>query len=226
MSEHIATADLKLDQMTVNLKSTTELPNNLLTMQPEISETATTITSSIMSVTATDEPVVTTAESIKSADSQQSSAVLTDIIAGAISDHSMNITQINIDNRISESSIIESITTTSTQESMVSMQDTPVATKERKRRIIIDDDDESPTFNPLNRGIKRMRGRGRGSRGRGLLRKKMHLIQSPEKSIDANVFTSPEGIVSLFTFILYLIPLFCKVHENIISVSVVIGFVL
>lgn len=38
--------------------------------------------------------------------------------------------------------------------------------KERKRRIRIDDDDESPTFNPLARGIRRSRGRGgRGSRG-------------------------------------------------------------
>lgn len=71
--------------------------------------------------------------------------------------------------------------------------------KERKRRIVIDDDDESPTFNPLARGNKKMRGKGRANRGRGGLLKnqrKINLLSSPEKSRDSNVFTSPEGIVS------------------------------
>lgn len=194
MSQPNAQAEVKLDQTTADLISSTELPNNLLSMQQEISDTATTITSCTTSVTAIDEPAITTAESVTPPDLQQS-AVLTNTTVETIS-QSMNITQINIDNRISESSITESITTTSTQESLTSTQDTPVVTKERKRRIVIDDDDESPTFNPLNRGIKRMRGRGRGSRGRGSLQRKMHLMQSPEKSVDATVFTSPEGIVS------------------------------
>lgn len=96
------------------------------------------------------------------------------------------------------------------------VSNTPSYAKERKRRIVIDDDDESPTFNPLNRGMKRIRGRGRRGRS-GLTRlnqRKMHL--SPEKGAnslpatpslatatpaaaqddDSNLFTSPEGIVS------------------------------
>lgn len=66
---------------------------------------------------------------------------------------------------------------------------TPIASKERKRRIVVDDDDESPTFNPLSRSSKKMKGRGR--RGRGALmrpnQRKM-LLQSPEKTMDS---TSP-----------------------------------
>lgn len=85
---------------------------------------------------------------------------------------------------------------------------TSVETKEKKRRIRIDDDDESPTFNPMARGIKtRGRGRGRGSRGgiggRGAMRGglttprsgSLSLLSTPEKSRDAAVFTSPEGKV-------------------------------
>lgn len=94
--------------------------------------------------------------------------------------------------------------------------------KEKKRRIRIDDDDESPTFNPLTRGIRRGRGRGgRGSRGgaRGALRMQqrqlqrnnailgnasggapqnptMFLLNTPEKSHDGIIFTTPEGKVS------------------------------
>lgn len=96
-----------------------------------------------------------------------------------------------------------------------------VTAKERKRRIIIDDDDESPTFNPLSRSNKRLRGRGRKGRG-GLMRyRKMHLLTSPEKAAataaaltpaastnstvnitatDSDIFTSPEGIVSIISF--------------------------
>lgn len=211
MAKHIAKAEMKLDQMTTNLLTTatsTALPNNLLGTEQQISEQATTITSSTTSVLTTiDEPAVTTAETVKTPDSQQS-AVFINTNAETTSD-TINMTEINIDNRTMESSMNESITT-SQQELILSSQDTPVVTKERKRRIVIDDDDESPTFNPLNRGIKKMRGRGRGSRGRSLLRKKMNLLQSPEKSNDANVFTSPEGIVSLHFIIV--ICIFCRVH--------------
>lgn len=107
----------------------------------------------------------------------------------------------DLNNSMSDSTIEATIV--QTQESIErtifltdSATDTPILVKERKRRIIIDDDDESPTFNPLNRSAKRMRGRGRGSRGRGILKRKMNLLQSPEKAADLNVFTSPEGIVS------------------------------
>lgn len=77
------------------------------------------------------------------------------------------------------------------------MSTTPVVPKERKRRIIIDDDDESPTFNPLARNNKKMRGKNRRSR-QGLLRQKQkQLMLSPSKLARENaVFTSPEGIVS------------------------------
>lgn len=65
--------------------------------------------------------------------------------------------------------------------------------KERKRRIIVDDDDESPTW---QRGFKRTRGRGRGSRGRGGLNRgsqhRLQMLSSPEKSRDASIFTTPE----------------------------------
>lgn len=82
---------------------------------------------------------------------------------------------------------------------------TPISVvKERKRRIIVDDDDESPTW---QRGFKRTRGRGRGSRGRGGLNRnsqhRLQMLSSPEKSRDASIFTTPE--VSLFEcFIVYI----------------------
>lgn len=84
--------------------------------------------------------------------------------------------------------------------------------KERKRRIRIDDDDESPTFNPMARGVRRGRGRGgRGSRGaRGALKgmrqqrtpgttgvgHNVFMLSTPEKSHDGIIFTTPEGKVS------------------------------
>lgn len=79
----------------------------------------------------------------------------------------------------------------------------------RKRRIRIDDDDESPTFNPLARGIRRGRGRGgRGSRGgRGTLRRQLHrplmsILSSPDKSSgEVSPFTSPEAKVILIEFL-------------------------
>lgn len=71
----------------------------------------------------------------------------------------------------------------------------PSMVKERKRRIIVDDDDESPTFNPMARGKKRTRGRGRGTRRGGLQRfnqRRAEMLASPDKSHDATIFTSPE----------------------------------
>lgn len=73
--------------------------------------------------------------------------------------------------------------------------------------MLIDDDDESPTFNPMSRGIRRGRGRGgRGNRGRGRLRTPTQqsrsasnsIISSPDKSRDGGssscgVFTTPDG---------------------------------
>lgn len=91
--------------------------------------------------------------------------------------------------------------------------------KERKRRIRIDDDDESPTFNPMARGIRRIRGRGsRGNRGgRGAMRLQLNqqkiqrtggifLLNTPEKSHDATIFTTPEGKVCVKFYISFLHP--------------------
>ena len=89
---------------------------------------------------------------------------------------------------------------------------TKVEVKERKRRIRIDDDDESPTFNPLVRSIRRGRGRGsrgsRGGRGANSLRHQSNLkmqrsgsiflLNTPEKSHDSIIFTTPEGKVRSF----------------------------
>lgn len=94
-----------------------------------------------------------------------------------------------------------------TNESPTENVETPTTVaKERKRRMRIDDDDESPTFNPMSRGIRRGRGRGgRGNRGRGRLRTPNQqprsasnsIISSPDKSRDGGssscVFTTPDG---------------------------------
>lgn len=75
---------------------------------------------------------------------------------------------------------------------------TPTALKERKRRIVVDDDDESPTFNPLSRSTKKMRGKNRrkGSLLKQKQRKMQLLIATPDKANESAIFTSPESIVS------------------------------
>lgn len=92
------------------------------------------------------------------------------------------------------------IPTTPTAAAPETVAATASAIKERKRRIIVDDGDESPTFNPLARGAKKGRGRGRGARGRAqfLKNRRIQLTESPEKSRDDSVFTTPDGIVSIF----------------------------
>lgn len=78
---------------------------------------------------------------------------------------------------------------------------TPSVSKERKRRIIIDDDDESPTFNPLSRSSKKMRGKNRNRKGlSNQKQRKMQLLSPPpidKSNNESAIFTSPEGIVSI-----------------------------
>lgn len=80
-----------------------------------------------------------------------------------------------------------------------SVSTTPSVPKERKRRIVVDDDDESPTFNPLSRSSKKMRGKNRKNRV-GLSKQKQRkllLLGTPDgKANESAIFTSPDSIVS------------------------------